>query len=205
MKKVFVLTLVTLLLVVGILPAAAAQADQNIVEVASSNDDFSILVTAIQAAGLAETLSGTGPFTVFAPTNAAFEKLPAGTLDSLLADKDALTKVLTYHVVSGNVLAADVVGLNGQDVATVAGENVRVTVSGSTVKVNDSTVTQTDIEASNGVIHVIDTVLIPPSIANAAAPQAMPQTGSSSTVPLMAVAAGLLIIAGTFVLRSRAA
>mgnify|MGYP005832201151 CR=1 FL=1 len=102
MKKVFVFALVTLLLVIGALPAAA-QDDQTIVEVAASNDDFSTLVTAIQAAGLEETLSGEGPYTVFAPTNAAFEKLPAGTLESLLADKEALTKVLTYHVVSGNV------------------------------------------------------------------------------------------------------
>ena len=205
MKKVFVLTLLTVLLLSGIRPAAA-QDDKNIVEVAASNDDFSTLVTAIQAAGLAETLSGEGPYTVFAPTNAAFEKLPAGTLDALLADKAALTKVLTYHVVAGNVLAADVVGLNGETVATVEGENVTVSVNGTTVKINDSTVTQTDIVTSNGVIHVIDTVLIPPSIANATpAPQTMPQTGASNSFPLIAVAAGVLLIAGTFVFRSRTA
>ena len=134
---------------------------QNIVEVASSNPDFSTLVTAIKTAGLVETLSSEGPFTVFAPTNAAFDKLPAGTLDSLLKDPAKLKAILTYHVVSGNVKAADVVKLSSA--TTVAGQDVAITVTGDTVKVNNAAVTKTDIEASNGTIHVIDTVLLPPT------------------------------------------
>jgi uncharacterized surface protein with fasciclin (FAS1) repeats len=138
-------------------------AEGTIVDVASANADFSTLVTAIEAAGLAETLSG-GEFTVFAPTNEAFAALPPGTLDDLLADPSgALTDVLTYHVVEGAVPAADVVGLDGQEVATVNGAPVMVTVDGETVMVNDASVTATDIEASNGIIHVIDTVLVPPA------------------------------------------
>lgn len=134
---------------------------QNIVEVASGNPEFSTLVTAIKAAGLVETLSSEGPFTVFAPTNAAFDKLPAGTLDSLLKDPEKLKAILTYHVVSGNVKAADVVKLTSA--TTVAGQDVTIAVEGETVKVNNATVTQTDIATSNGTIHVIDTVLLPPT------------------------------------------
>lgn len=134
---------------------------KNIVEIASSNPDFSTLVTAVKAAGLVETLSGSGPFTVFAPTNAAFEKLPAGTLDSLLKDPAKLKSILTYHVVSGNVKAADVVKLT--KATTVEGQDVSVKVDGSMVMINDSKVTKTDISASNGTIHVIDTVLLPPA------------------------------------------
>ncbi len=134
---------------------------QNIVEVASGNPEFSTLVTAIKAAGLVETLSSEGPFTVFAPTNAAFDKLPAGTLDSLLKDPAKLKAILTYHVVSGNVKAADVVKLTSA--TTVAGQNVTIAVEGETVKVNNATLTQTDIATSNGTIHVIDTVLLPPT------------------------------------------
>lgn len=134
---------------------------QNIVEVASGNPEFSTLVTAIKTAGLVETLSSEGPFTVFAPTNAAFDKLPAGTLDSLLKDPEKLKAILTYHVVSGNVKAADVVKLT--QATTVAGQDVTITVEGETVKVNNATVTQTDIATSNGTIHVIDTVLLPPT------------------------------------------
>lgn len=132
---------------------------KNIVEVASANPDFSTLVTAVKAAGLVETLSGTGPFTVFAPTNAAFEKLPAGTLESLLANPDQLKKVLTYHVVSGKVTADQVVELT--EATTVQGQKVKISVNNGSVKVNDSNVTSTDIMTSNGVIHVIDTVLLP--------------------------------------------
>lgn len=132
---------------------------QNIVEVASADEQFSTLVTAIQEAGLVETLSGEGPFTVFAPTNAAFEKLPEGALEDLLSKPEELKKVLTYHVVSGEVKAADVVKLS--EATTVNGAKVDITVDGDTVKVNDATVTKTDIMTSNGVIHVIDTVLLP--------------------------------------------
>ncbi|MDQ5944043.1 MAG: hypothetical protein QG658_109 [Patescibacteria group bacterium] len=136
-----------------------AAATQNIVELASANPEFSTLVTAIKAAGLVETLSSEGPFTVFAPTNAAFEKLPAGTLDSLLANPEQLKAVLTYHVVPDDVTAAEVVNLTSAP--TVNGKTLTISVDGSTVKVNNATVTQTDIDASNGTIHVIDTVLIP--------------------------------------------
>ena len=129
----------------------------TIVAVASANTDFSTLVSAIQAAGLVDTLNGAGPFTVFAPTNAAFAKLPAGALNALLADKPALTKLLTYHVVPGKVLAADVVKL--AEATTVEGEKVSIRVENGSVFINDSKVTMTDIQTSNGVIHVIDTVL----------------------------------------------
>jgi len=133
---------------------------KTIVDVAVGNPDFSTLVTAIKAAGLVETLSGEGPFTVFAPTNAAFAKLPEGTVESLLADIPELKKVLTYHVVAGKVMAADVMGL--KSAATVQGNDVTVAVVDGSVKLNNTaTVTATDIEASNGVIHVIDSVLLP--------------------------------------------
>ena len=134
----------------------------TIVEVAAANEDFETLVAAVTAAGLAETLSGEGPFTVFAPTDAAFEALPEGVLDALLLpeNKDALTSILTYHVVSGEVMAADV---TAGDVPTVEGSTIAITTDGG-VKVNEATVTATDVDASNGVIHVIDAVLVPPSV-----------------------------------------
>jgi uncharacterized surface protein with fasciclin (FAS1) repeats len=132
----------------------------TIVDVAAGNPDFSTLVAAVKAAGLVETLSSEGPFTVFAPTNEAFAKLPEGKVDSLLADVPMLKKILTYHVVAGKVMAADVVGLNSA--TTVQGDDVKIAVVDGKVKLNDSAmVTATDLEASNGVIHVIDTVLIP--------------------------------------------
>ena len=132
----------------------------TIVVVAAGNPDFSTLVTAVKAAGLVDTLNSKGPFTVFAPTNAAFAKLPAGTVESLLKpeNKDKLAAILTYHVVSGKVLAADVVKLKSAD--TVNGKAVTNNTAKG-VKVNNATVTATDVKASNGVIHVIDTVLIP--------------------------------------------
>jgi uncharacterized surface protein with fasciclin (FAS1) repeats len=133
----------------------------TIVEVAASNPDFSTLVAAVQAAGLVDTLNSKGPFTVFAPTNEAFAKLPAGTVESLLLpeNKAKLTAILTYHVVAGKVTAAEVVKLKAAD--TVNGKAVTIAVGENGVMVNDSKVTATDIMASNGVIHVIDTVLIP--------------------------------------------
>jgi uncharacterized surface protein with fasciclin (FAS1) repeats len=134
----------------------------NIVAVAQGNEDFSTLVAAITAAGLGDALSGAGPFTVFAPTNAAFEALPAGLLEKLLLpeNKEALTKILTYHVVSAKVMAADV---TAGDVTTLEGSAFAVTTEGG-VKVNTSNVTATDVPASNGVIHVIDAVLVPASV-----------------------------------------
>ena len=139
-------------------PAAAG----DIVAIASSDPQFSTLVAAVGAAGLVETLQGPGPFTVFAPTNDAFAALPAGLVDKLLLleNKDVLTQILTYHVVPAAVMAADV---KAGDAPTVQGEPIKVTVDGG-VKVNDANVTATDIVASNGVIHVIDAVIVPPSL-----------------------------------------
>lgn len=130
----------------------------NIVEVAVAAGSFKTLVAAVTAANLVETLSGSGPFTVFAPTDEAFAKLPAGTIESLLADIPKLSKILTYHVVAGQVMAADVVKLSSAK--TVEGSEVKIDASHG-VKINNATVTQADVVASNGVIHIIDTVLIP--------------------------------------------
>ena len=134
----------------------------NIVAVAQGNPEFSTLVAAVTAAGLGEALSGEGPFTVFAPTNAAFEALPAGLLEKLLLpeNKEVLTKILTYHVVAAKVMAADVAA---GDVNTLEGSAFSITTEGG-VKVNASNVTATDVPASNGVIHVIDAVLVPASV-----------------------------------------
>ena len=134
----------------------------NIVAVAQGNPEFSTLVAAITAAGLGDALSGEGPFTVFAPTNAAFEALPEGLLEKLLLpeNKEVLTKILTYHVVPSKVMAADVAA---GDVATLEGSTFAITTEGG-VKVNASNVTATDVAASNGVIHVIDAVLVPASV-----------------------------------------
>ncbi len=139
----------------------AATKQQTVVDIAVGNPDFSTLVAALKAAGLVDTLSGAGPFTVFAPTNAAFEKLPAGTLDSLLKpeNKGQLTSILTYHVVAGKVLAADVVKLSSAK--TVQGGEVAIKVDGGAVTVDGANVTATDIAGSNGVIHVIDNVILP--------------------------------------------
>jgi uncharacterized surface protein with fasciclin (FAS1) repeats len=134
---------------------------KNIVETAVADGRFTTLVAAVQAAGLADTLSGTGPFTVFAPTDDAFKKLPAGTVETLLKDPQGqLKQILLYHVVSGKVMAADVVKIDS--VKTVEGQNVTITTTTEGVKVNDAKVVITDIETKNGVIHVIDAVLIPP-------------------------------------------
>lgn len=137
--------------------------EPNIVTVAATAGDFNTLVAALKAAGLVETLQGEGPFTVFAPTDEAFAKLPAGTVDSLLLpeNKAKLVSILTYHVVPGEVLAADVVKLSS--VNTVEGQPLSISVDDAGVRVNDANVTTTDVMASNGVIHVIDSVLIPAS------------------------------------------
>jgi uncharacterized surface protein with fasciclin (FAS1) repeats len=140
----------------------SSEAQMDIVDTAVSAGNFDTLVTAVQQAGLVDTLKSEGPFTVFAPTDEAFGKIPADQLEALLADKEALTKVLTYHVVSGKVMAADVVKLSAAD--TVEGQSVAIDASNG-VMVNNATVIATDIETSNGVIHVIDTVLLPPDLA----------------------------------------
>lgn len=130
----------------------------DIVDTAVNAGSFSTLVAAVKAAGLVETLKGAGPFTVFAPTDEAFAKLPAGTVEGLLKDLPKLKKILTYHVVSGKVMAADVVKL--KSAKTVEGSEVKIDASNG-VKVNDATVITPDVAADNGVIHVIDTVLLP--------------------------------------------
>ncbi|CAC5394107.1 transforming growth factor-beta-induced protein ig-h3-like [Mytilus californianus] len=129
---------------------------------------LSTLLTAVKAADLVQTLSGPGPFTVFAPTNAAFQKLPAGTLDNLLKNKTALTDVLTYHVVSGTFYSAGLT--SGMSATTVEGKPVTITISGGKVMVGKATVERADDSVSNGVIHIIDTVLIPPSLTSAILP-----------------------------------
>ncbi|NNJ73506.1 MAG: fasciclin domain-containing protein [Enterobacterales bacterium] len=134
---------------------------QDIVDIAAGNESFATLVAAVKAADLVGTLKSEGPFTVFAPTNEAFAKLPAGTVENLLKpeNKAQLVKVLTYHVVAGKVMAADVVGLTSA--ATVQGQSAKVTVKDGAVMIDNANVIKTDIEASNGVIHVIDSVILP--------------------------------------------
>lgn len=138
---------------------AAFSADKDIVDTAVANKKFQTLVKAIGVAGLAETLKGKGPFTVFAPDDAAFAKVPKDALNDLLADKAKLTKVLTYHVVSGDVSAKKVQGM--KSAKTLEGSTVAISVADGKVKVNNATVTTADVKCSNGVIHIVDTVLMP--------------------------------------------
>jgi uncharacterized surface protein with fasciclin (FAS1) repeats len=142
--------------------ASEAPMAGDIIEVASTTDGFATLTAAVTAAGLVETLQGEGPFTVFAPTDDAFAALPAGVLDALLLpeNKDLLTKILTYHVVSGKVMAADV---TDGDVPTVEGQTVALSTADG-VTVNGAKVIQADVETSNGVIHAIDAVILPPDV-----------------------------------------
>ena len=135
----------------------------TIVDVAAANPDFSTLVAAVTEAVLAETLGAEGPYTVFAPTDAAFEALPEGLVDALLLpeNKEVLTQILTYHVVAGEVMSTDI---QPGDVATVEGEDITITTEDGGVQVNGATVSTADVEASNGVIHVIDEVLVPPNV-----------------------------------------
>lgn len=172
-KQIF--SLMSMLMVVGF--TAFANGDENkgdnpkkenqsmdIVDLASSQDNLSTLVAAVKAAGLVETLKGDGPFTVFAPTNEAFEALPAGTLEMLLKpeNKDKLVAVLTYHVVTGDVESS---GLSdGMSVETVEGSEIDVAVEGESVMVNEASVVSADVAASNGVVHVIDQVILPPNM-----------------------------------------
>jgi len=132
---------------------------KSIVETAVSAGTFNTLVTAVKAADLVEVLSGPGPFTVFAPTDDAFDKLPEGTIAKLLENKDKLKAILTYHVVPGKVMASDVVNL--KSAKTVNGQQITIKVKGGTVMVDNAKVVKTDIDCTNGVIHVIDTVILP--------------------------------------------
>ena len=168
----------TLVLVAALVLSFASA--QTIVDIAAGNDDFSTLVTAVTAAGLVDVLSGEGPFTVFAPTNAAFAALPAGALDAVLADADLLTAVLTYHVVAGDVRAADVVTLS--KARTVQGEWLAVSAADG-VMVDSANVVATDIVADNGVIHVVDSVLLPKAVLAALSGQTLPRGASFLTMP----------------------
>ena len=143
------------------LASSVRAAEKDIVDTAVAADGFSTLVAAVKAAGLVDTLKGKGPFTVFAPTDEAFAKLPKGTLESLLKpeNKEKLAGILTYHVVAGKVLAADVVKLTEAD--TVQGSPVKIKVKDGKVMVNQANVVKTDIHCKNGVIHVLDAVILP--------------------------------------------
>jgi uncharacterized surface protein with fasciclin (FAS1) repeats len=154
------LVAVAALTVVAAPPIHAGQHEKDIVDTAVAAGSFTTLARALDAAGLVDTLRGQGPFTVFAPTDAAFAKIPADQLEALLKDKARLTAILTYHVVPGKVMAADVVKI--KTARTIEGDSLTIDASNG-VKVDDASVLKTDIEASNGVIHVIDTVLMPRS------------------------------------------
>lgn len=162
----FLSTLSTVLVAASLLvpgpssqPGDADEPTMNIVELAANAGSFNTLLAAVKAAGLVETLSGDGPFTVFAPTDEAFAQIPESDLQALLADKEALTAVLTYHVVPGKVLAEDVVNLSSAETAN--GQSVEIRTWDGNVMVGGATVVSADIEATNGVIHVIDKVLLP--------------------------------------------
>jgi uncharacterized surface protein with fasciclin (FAS1) repeats len=168
MKKMSLYPIAALAAVVALPALASAQKTstpnapmKNIVQIASEAGTFNTLVAAVKAAGLAETLQGPGPFTVFAPSDAAFAKLPAGTVEGLLADPKKLASILTFHVVTGKVMSGDIVKSNGAKPTTVNGAPLDVIVRGGKVYVNGAQVVTADIVASNGVIHVIDAVLIP--------------------------------------------
>ncbi|PWN05309.1 fasciclin domain-containing protein [Rhodohalobacter mucosus] len=161
LKSTIALLAITVLTFAPVNEASAQSNDNDIVSIAAGNDSFSTLVTALQAAGLVETLQGDGPFTVFAPTNEAFEALPEGTLESLLMEenRDQLIQVLTYHVVPGKVMSGDL--SDGMTAETVEGSSVEISIGDYGVSVDDASVVTADIEASNGVIHVIDAVILP--------------------------------------------
>lgn len=154
--------IVLAMLMTGMGLTTVASQSKDIVDTAVSNGSFTTLATALKAAGLVDTLKGPGPFTVFAPTDAAFAKLPAGTVETLLKpeNKDQLRRVLTYHVVPGKVGSAEVTKLSSAK--AVSGDNIKIAVQNGKVMVNNATVVTADVGASNGVIHVIDTVILPP-------------------------------------------
>ena len=162
MKRIATAAAAASVLALASMPSFAQ--DKDIVDTAVGAGQFNTLAAALQAAGLVETLKGAGPFTVFAPTDEAFAKLPAGTVEDLLKpeNKDKLTAILTYHVVAGEVMAADVVKMS--DAMTVNGAKLAIKVDGATVMVNEAKVTAADVAASNGVIHVIDSVVLPPAM-----------------------------------------
>jgi uncharacterized surface protein with fasciclin (FAS1) repeats len=161
-RKIMLKAFVLGLLVAGLGMTTVASQSKDIVDTAVSNGSFKTLASALKAAGLVDTLKGAGPFTVFAPTDAAFAKLPAGTVETLLKpeNKERLRRVLTYHVVSGKVGSGDVTKLTSAK--AVSGDSIAIAVKDGKVMVNNATVVTPDVAASNGVIHVIDTVILPP-------------------------------------------
>lgn len=162
MRKQF-LSLVSAAVVAVAVPAMSAQAQTvDIVETAIAAGNFKTFSKALAEAGLVETLKGPGPFTVFAPSDDAFAKLPPGRLAALMKDKAALKEVLLYHVVTGNLMAADIAKLNGKSRKTAEGGDAKIMMQDAGIMVNNATVTKADIKASNGVIHVIDSVMMPP-------------------------------------------
>ena len=201
--KVVPIVLVMALLAISAVPALAAppaQADQDIVDTAVANGNFTTLVAAVQAAGLVDTLKSEGPFTVFAPTDDAFAALPEGTVEALLNDIPTLTDILLYHVVPGKVMAADVVNLSSAD--TALGKPVAIKVEDGNVFINDAQVIIADVETSNGVIHVIDAVLLPPAEAPATLPATGAETGANSFMILVALGLSVLVVgAGLRLLR----
>jgi uncharacterized surface protein with fasciclin (FAS1) repeats len=158
-KNIILTSIMVLVFGVSLIFAGGYGYKKNIVETAVNAGSFKTLVTAVKAANLVDTLSGKGPFTVFAPTDKAFAKLPEGTIEALLKDTDKLTSILTYHVVPGKVMAKDVVKLDSAK--TVNGKDISIKVKDGKVMVDNAMVIKTDIKCSNGVIHVIDTVAIP--------------------------------------------
>ncbi|MGP3777520.1 fasciclin domain-containing protein [Halanaerobium saccharolyticum] len=165
-SKTMIVSLVLVLALMFSLNAAVLadghlKSGPDVLDVALEADDFNTLVTAVIEADLVRALKGDGPFTVFAPTDAAFAALPEGTLENLLADQEQLANILLYHVVSGKVMAEDVVTMDGAMVETLLGEEIEISIEDGMVYINEAQVVITDIEASNGVIHVIDTVLVP--------------------------------------------
>lgn len=204
MNRFMVYACIILVIILTLLPSAnVAQAQDNamdIVDTAVAAGDFNTLVAAVQAAGLVDTLKGEGPFTVFAPTDAAFAALPAGTIDALLADPTGdLTQILLYHVITGKVMAADL--SDGLQVNTVQGSSVTFKLSASGAMINGANIVTTDIETANGVIHVIDAVLLPP----ANEPEVLPVTGSglSYGTGLLAVMVGMLVLGAVTVVSRR--
>ncbi len=162
MKKLMIRSVVALAAATALVAGTSVQAQQkDIVDTAVAAGSFKTLAAALQAAGLVDTLKGNGPFTVFAPTDEAFAKLPAGTVEELLKpeNKAKLTAILTYHVVPGKVMASQVVSL--KEAKTVNGKSVKIAVDNGTVMIDNAKVVKTDIGATNGVIHVIDTVILP--------------------------------------------
>lgn len=196
--------------------ATTATADMNIVETAVAAGSFETLVAAVQAAGLVEALSSEGPFTVFAPTDAAFAALPDGTIENLLADPSgALTDILLYHVVPAQVLSTDL--SDGMTATTVGGAELTFSVGADGVQVNGANVVSADVMASNGVIHVIDAVLLPPAapeatptpVAEEEAPETLPVTGGSQTpgnnLTWIGILFAAVVAAGVLFLRRRTA